>query len=197
MIRRERGCMLEVSAMRQGPIDFLAVEVRAHSGVELSLLPSRAKFVLRCRPDSLAAAGRACALTLPVTACRAAVNGSRAALWLGPDEWLLLAAPEDAVGLVDQFSAALLCAPHSLVDVSHRSAAIAVKGVQAATLINHGCALDLAHAAFPAGMCTRTLFEKAEIILWHTEEHTYHVEIERSFAPYVWRMLIEAREDFA
>jgi len=189
--------MLDVSAMRQGPLDFLAVEVRADSGVELSFLPSRAKFVLRCRPDSLAAAGRAFALTLPVTACRAAVSGSRAALWLGPDEWLLLAAPEDAAALVEQFSVALAGASHSLVDVSHRGAAIAMTGAHAATLINHGCALDLAHAAFPAGMCTRTLFEKAEVILWRREEHTYHVEIERSFAPYVWRMLIEAREDLA
>ena len=46
-------------------------------------------------------------------------------------------------------------------------------------------------------MCTRTLFEKAEIILWRVDKHTYHVEIERSFAPYVWNMLIEAREEFA
>ena len=75
--------------------------------------------------------------------------------------------------------------------------AIAVKGAQAATLLNHGCALDLAHAEFPVGMCTRTLFEKSEIVLWRTEEHAYHVEIERSFAPYVWRALIEAREDLA
>jgi len=189
--------MLDLSAMRQGSLDFLAGEARAGAGVELSLLPSRAKFVLRCRPDSLAAAGRAFAVTLPATACRAAVNGSRVALWLGPDEWLLLAAPEDAAALMEQFSVALAGASHSLVDVSHRSAAIAMKGAQAAALINHGCALDLAHAAFPAGTCTRTLFEKAEIILWHVEEHTYHVEIERSFAPYVWRMLIEAHENLA
>jgi sarcosine oxidase subunit gamma len=40
------------------------------------------------------------------------------------------------------------------------------------------------------------LFEKAEIILWRVEVHAYHVEIERSFAPYVWNMLIEVREEF-
>jgi len=189
--------MLDVSAMRQGPLDLLAGAARAGSGVELSLLPPRARFVLRCRPDSVAAAGQAFGVTLPNEACRAAVSASRAALWLGPDEWLLLAAPDDAAAIVHQLSVALAGAPHSLVDVSHRGAAIAVKGAQAATLINHGCALDLAHAVFPLGMCTRTLFEKAEIVLWRTEEHTYHVEIERSFAPYVWRMLSEAREDLA
>jgi sarcosine oxidase subunit gamma len=189
--------MLDVSTMRQGPLDPLAGEVRPGAAVDLSLLPPRARFVLRCRPDSLAAAGQAFGVTLPSEACRAAASASRAALWLGPDEWLLLAAPDDAAAIAQQFSVALTAAPHSLVDVSHRSAAIAVKGVQAGPLINHGCALDLAHAAFPLGMCTRTLFEKAEIVLWRTEEHTYHVEIERSFAPYVWLMLKQAREDLA
>lgn len=189
--------MLDVSAMRQGPLDLLAGEARARSGVELSLLPPRARFVLRCRPDSVAAAGQAFGVTLPREACRTVVCASRAALWLGPDEWLLLAAPDDAVAIMQQLAGALAGAPHALVDVSHRGAAIAVKGAQAATLINHGCALDLAHAAFPVGACTRTLLEKAEIVLWRTEEHTYHVEIERSFAPYVWLVLIEAREDLA
>jgi sarcosine oxidase subunit gamma len=189
--------MLDVSAMRQGPLDRLAGEAHSGAAVELSLLPPRARFVLRCRPGSAVAAGQAFGVALPNEPCRAAVSGSRAALWLGPDEWLLLAAPEDAAAIMNQFSVALAAAPHALVDVSHRSAAIAVKGAQAATLINHGCALDLAHAAFPLGMCTRTLFEKAEIVLWRTEEHTYHVEIERSFAPYVWLMLRQAREDLA
>jgi sarcosine oxidase subunit gamma len=189
--------MLDLSPMREGPLDVLGREARAGAAVELSLLPPRAKFVLRCRPESLAAAAQAFAVALPDTACRAAFSVDRAALWLGPDEWLLLAAPEDAAAIMQQFSVALAGAPHSLVDVSHRSAAVAVKGPQAAALLNHGCALDLAHAAFPVDTCTRTLFEKAEIILWRTEEHTYHVEIERSFAPYVWRMLSEAREDLA
>jgi sarcosine oxidase, subunit gamma len=189
--------MLDVSAMRQGPLDHLAGEARAGAAVQLSLVLPRARFVLRCRSDSIAAAGQAFGVALPTEACRAAVSASRAALWLGPDEWLLLAAPDDVAAIMHQFSVALAGAPHSLVDVSQRSAAIAVSGAQAATLISHGCALDLAHAAFPVGTCTRTLFEKAEIVLWRTDEHTYHVEIERSFAPYVWRMLSQAREDLA
>lgn len=86
---------------------------------------------------------------------------------------------------------------HSLVDASHRSVGILVNGPLAPTLINHGCPLDLSHTAFPVGMCTRTLFEKAEITLWRRELHTYHVEIERSFAQYVWNMLVAAPGEFA
>jgi sarcosine oxidase subunit gamma len=66
----------------------------------------------------------------------------------------------------------------------------------AATLINHGCPLDLFDDAFPVGMCTRTLFAKAEVILWRTENHSYRLEIERSLATYAWQMLREARREF-
>ena len=133
---------------------------------------------------------------MPDVACRAAISGNRAALWLGPDEWLLIAAPENVSAIASQLAIALGNAPHSLVDVSHRNAAITVKGPQAAVLINHGCPLDLSFAAFPVGMCTRTLFEKAAIILWRIEQRTFQMEIERSFATYVWRMLADAREAF-
>ena len=51
------------------------VSARTGSGVELSLLPPRARFVLRCRAGAVAAAGQAFGVTLPTDACRAAVSG--------------------------------------------------------------------------------------------------------------------------
>ena len=107
------------------------------------------------------------------------------------------AAEADADAIVGQLAAALGGTHHSLVDVSHRSCGCIVQGPQAATLINHGCPLDLSLTAFPVGSCTRTLFEKAGIIVWRADRDKYHVEIERSFAPYIWNMLIAAREEFA
>ena len=184
--------MLDLATARQGPLDAFAGELQRGAAAELSIMPPRAKFVLRCRPGGVGAAGEAFGVVLP-SACRAAISGDRAALWLGPDEWLLLAPPDEVSSIGDQVSGAL-GASHSLVDVSHRSAAITVKGDQAAPLINHGCPLDLSPSAFPVGMCTRTIFEKAEVILWRTEERTYQIEIERSFATYVWHMLSDARE---
>jgi sarcosine oxidase subunit gamma len=44
-------------------------------------------------------------------------------------------------------------------------------------------------------MCTRTVVAKAEIVLWRTSEEIFHVEVWRSFAPYVTDFLAEvARE---
>ena len=49
------------------------------------------RLILRGAIDARAAAAQAFGLSLPETACRAATDGKRAVLWLGPDEHLLLA----------------------------------------------------------------------------------------------------------
>jgi len=46
-------------------------------------------------------------------------------------------------------------------------------------------------------MCTRTLFGKAEIVLWRTTPDTFRIEVWRSFAPYVLGSLAEAAREYA
>ena len=75
--------------------------------------------------------------------------------------------------------------PASLVDIGHGNCAVIIDGKGAARLLNAGCPLDLDLAAFPVGMCARTLFTKAEIVLWRTAANTFRVELSRSFAPYM------------
>ena len=84
----------------------------------------------------------------------------------------------------------------SIVDVSHAMTGIAVSGSRAAWAINAFCALDLHLVAFPVGMCTRTVLGKAEIVLWRTAAENFRIEVARSFAPYVWACLEEARREF-
>lgn len=150
-------------------------------GVALRSLPDRARFVLRCGPEILAEVASAFGVRPPEAPLASAVAGARAALWLGPDEWLLLAEAETALPR--------LAGPASLVDVSHRQRAFALAGPQAALLLNEGCPLDLDLAAFPAGACTRTLFGKVEILLWRRGPEAFEVEVARSFAA-PWHALL-------
>jgi sarcosine oxidase subunit gamma len=129
---------------------------------------------------------------LPTTPMRAQVAGARAALWLGPDEWLLLAPEERGTALDAALSGALAGQPASLVDVSHRQVGLVVAGPHAAELLNAGCPLDLDPTVFPVGMCTRTILGKVEIVLWRTADDTFRIEVARSFAPYVVELLREA-----
>jgi sarcosine oxidase subunit gamma len=45
-------------------------------------------------------------------------------------------------------------------------------------------------------MCTRTVFSKADILLWRTAEEAFHIEVWRSFAGYVTGLLREIAVEF-
>ncbi|HUY84222.1 MAG TPA: sarcosine oxidase subunit gamma family protein [Steroidobacteraceae bacterium] len=129
--------------------------------------------------------------------CRAHVDGARASLWLGPDEYLLIAPTEPgAAALIAQLTAAIGALPHALVDVSHRQVAFEIHGPQAARILNGACPLDLEESRFPVGACTRTVFAKAEIVLWRTHAEAFRVEAWRSFARYVAELLAEIAQDY-
>jgi len=161
----------------------------------LRSLPAAAKFVFRGDANAQNAAGQGLGLALPTVACRAAVNGSRAALWLGPDEFLLLVPESEATAVAADLGAALGVLPHSLVDVSHRQVTLELRGPHAEWLLGAQCPLPLDARAFPVGMCTRTVFAKAEIVLWRSATETFRMEVARSFSPYVVDLLLEiARE---
>lgn len=153
-------------------------------------LPFRTRLILRGRAAAIEATPPALGFALPQQPCRAASVGERSALWLGPDEWLILASPSDFIAA--DLEQALRPHAHALVDVSHRQVALELTGADAADLLNAGCPLDLHPDAFPAEMCTRTVLAKAEIILWRTTPNTFRLEIARSFAPYVRAFLHEA-----
>lgn len=161
----------------------------------LRQLPPASRLVLRGEPQVLAAAADALGLPRSEAVCRAVRNDGRAALWLGPDERLLIGpadATEEMAGLLQR---ALAGMPHSLVDISHAQTAFEVSGARAAVTLNTGCLLDLDPASFPVDMCTRTVFAKAQIVLWRTGPETFRVETARSFAPYVTKILaLAARE---
>ena len=114
-----------------------------------------------------------------------------------PDEIWLLTAPADGEELVAALQAALLGIDHSLVDISHRQAALELSGTHAAWLLNAGCPLDLAPAAFPVDTVTRTVFVKAEIVLWRTGAESFRLEFGRSFRGYVAGLLAEVTRELA
>ncbi|MEJ0011028.1 MAG: sarcosine oxidase subunit gamma family protein [Bauldia sp.] len=152
------------------------------AGVIVTILPEGTRYIVRGDPAAFGGYG----VTLPREACRAATNGTVSALWLGPDEWLVLAPDGQAMTIPMA----------SVVEVSDRQVAIGVSGPRAADAINAFNALDLHIESFPVGMCTRTLFGKAEIVLWRTAPEAFHIEVWRSFAPYVLGCLAEAAREY-
>lgn len=154
----------------------------------LRVLAPLARYALRV---DLAAAATACAGAMPIatTVCRASQLGDWHALWLSPDEQLLLGPAATGTAFAALAGNALQGVPHSLVEVSHRQGAVEVSGPAAATLLNAACPLDLGLAATPVGFCSRTVFGKSEVVLWRRAEDAFQLEVWRSFLPYVHGLL--------
>ena len=179
-------------AVRRGPLEGFALPDTAK--VKAVVLPFAARWILRGGPDVVAPAGAAFGATPPSQPLRAASEGPRAALWMGPDEWLLIA-EDDASDVASALEAALASAPHALVDVSQRQCAIEISGPGAVRLLNAGVPLDLDAATFPVGMVVRTLLLKAEVVLWRRDSERFRLETGRSFAPYVAAVLTASARD--
>jgi sarcosine oxidase subunit alpha len=168
---------------------------RPSAVVQLTALAPTTKLSIRAGTAAATGIGLALGVLLPTVPCRAVIARDRAALWLGPDEWLIVA-PDNETGLAQLATAAAGNHPASVVDVSHRSGTLEITGSRAAWCLNAFCALDLHLAAFPVGMCTRTVLGKAEIMLWRIAPEVFHLDVDRSYGPYVWACLEAARLEF-
>jgi sarcosine oxidase subunit alpha len=167
----------------------------ASPDIRATALAPTFRLIVRASNAAATAIGASIGVMLGSVPCRGIVSRDRAALWLGPDEWLVLA-PEAEISLTERAIAAAGDMASSVVDVSDRNLSIEITGPRATWCLNAFCALDLDPAAFPVSMCTRTLFGKAEIVLWRLGTETFHIEVARSFAPYVWDCLAEAAREF-
>ncbi len=149
---------------------------------ELALLPDLCRYSLRGDQAALAAGCAAFGVPSP-RMLYATTDGTRSALWLGPDELLLLA-PRQTPAPCDSFS----------VDVSERQVALSLTGADCDRVLAAGCPLDL--QKFGVNSCTRTLLGKADIVLWRTAPLAWHIEVWRSFASYAQALLSQAMKDW-
>jgi len=161
----------------------------AAAGITLSPAPAAERFSLRARPDGAKKIGKALGLPLPLKPNTSSAKDGVSALWLGPDEWLLLAPEGTSLGERFDKAAGTL---YSAVDVSHRNTAIIAEGGKVEAVLNCGCPQDLSTAAFPPGTCARTILAKAEVILHRETATRFRVECWRSFSDYVWLYLVDA-----
>jgi sarcosine oxidase subunit gamma len=164
-------------------------------------LPPAMRFILHGDARVRAAAAGAWGAAFSEVPCRAVLQRTRATLWLGPDEYLLLGTlsgdpAESETAAADALERSLSGVPHALVDISHRQFALEVSGPHAATILSGACPLDLDIGEFPAGMCTRTVLAKADIVLWRTRGDAFHLEAWRSFSGYVTGLLREIAGEF-
>jgi sarcosine oxidase subunit gamma len=181
--------------------DRLAAATRAGGGaVLLAELPFLAQVDVRLDAKGTAAdaVGLALGLPLPLEPNTLAGNGELTALWLGPDEWLVVGPPDTGQELEGRIRSAAVDGPVSVTDVSAQRTTLLVAGPRARDVLAHGCPLDLHPRAFGAGRCAQTTLARARIVLAAGEEPVggYRVLVAASFAGYLADWLLDAATEY-
>ena len=181
--------------------------LRAHSpleGVELPArvreLPFLAQLDLRADPsdaDLMARLTRALGARPPTEPNKAIVSddGTRHVLWLGPDEWLIVAEPDTGPALESAIRDAIGDGRGAVVDVSANRTTLSVSGPRARELLAFGCSIDLDERRFKPGMCVQTLLARANVIIvpvGPAVEPAFRVLVRPSFAAYLAAWLRDA-----
>jgi sarcosine oxidase subunit gamma len=181
---------------RPAPLDPLADLVPAIAGlarasgggVTLESVPFLTQVDLRLDPEL---AGRA-PYPLPLEPNTAWEDGPRAALWLGPDAWLVLGPPGAAGAIVDELEGALHGLHRSVVDVSASRAALELSGPRRFELLSTGCSLDLHPRAWRPGMCAQTLYARVPLVLHERPGGVTGLLVRPSYAASLVGLLLDA-----
>lgn len=160
--------------------ELAEVSMRTGGRLTIGPLPFLAQVSLRLDP-SLA---ERVSFPLPLEPNTAWQAGARAALWLGPDEWLVVGPAHTASEIVAELDRALEGEHRSIVDVSANRVALELGGPDRFELLESGCSLDLHPRSWRAGMCAQTLYAKTQVIL-HERHDATRVFIRPSFAGYL------------
>jgi sarcosine oxidase subunit gamma len=156
---------------------------------ELSELHPTRQIGLRLRPPFPAyLAG----LPLPLEPNRVAAMGLARVLWLGPDEWLVVADGETP-DLLPRLERAVAGRRAAVVELSSSRAIIQITGPRARALLESGCGLDLHPRAFGPGQCAQTLLARVPVILDQPgNAPVYRLLVRRSVARWLCAVLIDA-----
>jgi sarcosine oxidase subunit gamma len=162
-------------------------------------VPFLAQVDLRADPADQAVTARLGAVVggaLPTTPNTVAGDVAGAhALWLGPDQWLVVGPPTTEGDLERRLRGALDGAHGSVVDVSANRTTLELRGPNAWTILEGGCSIDLHPRAFGRRRCAQTLLARANVIIEQlTDEPLYRIFVRPSFAIYLATWLTDALE---
>lgn len=192
--------MADLATLRRSPLAHLTDRMAAASRPGTVDLTERAHVgMVGLRVDhTVPAAVRVAAVLgtpLPVVCGAVTGAGPHHALWLGPDEWLVVTST-DAAPLADQLAAAVGTERGQALDLSANRSVLELAGPRAREVLEKGCPTDLHPRAFGPDRAVLTTLGRVPVLLWQTGEETYRLMPRSSFADYVSRWLLDAMMEF-
>lgn len=165
-------------------------------GVWANEVPLQGYISLRGNPaDTAFQDGAASALGIrpPAEPCTFTRSGAVKALWLSPDEWMIVVPRARLVPLLRGLGKALGGIRSQVVDNSGGYTEIIIQGRNASDVISHASVYDLHRLG--EGRVVGTTFGTSAVHMYR-ERDGVSLLVRRSFADYVWRFLVRAAEPY-
>lgn len=152
------------------------------------------RSLVRLRVPMTETGRAAAALQLPSEPLRWS-GTSPAALWVSPDQWLLVDEARSAQQLIGYCDAALGDTLHSATDSSDALTCITVGGAGARGLLAMLSGVDFDAGRFAAGQCVRTRMAKVAVLVRAMIDGQFELFVDRSVGPYLEQWLHRAAQD--
>ena len=120
-------------------------------------------------------------------------QGDRAAVWMAPDELLLLLPHSQAGQAVARAGEVLAAHHHLALDMSDARCVLRLTGPLVGEVLAKGAPCDISDRAFPPGSARRTHLGGIAVVFWRLDAETWEIAAFRSHA----RHLIAWLEDAA
>jgi sarcosine oxidase, subunit gamma len=159
-------------------------EILERGMIDLRGLASDKKF--------MAAAKSILGFELPKAPRTSASWGDLKALWLSPDQWLILCTRSKTTALLAELNVALGNIHSLAIDVSDMRAIIRLEGEGVRETVMKGSSLDLISDHYKAGAVRRMRFAEIAALLHVVEENVIDIYVFRSYAEYTWAFLAKA-----
>jgi len=188
----------DLTGLRRSPLAHLDTVLTGRA-VRLREVPFNVMVSVRVDPDAVAADRLAGVLGVRLPSrCGGTATGERGtAIWLGPDEWLVVAGDDDAAARLGSDLTAALGGDHgSVVDVSANRTTLELTGPAARDVLEKGCALDLHPRSFEPGQAVSSTVGPVPVVLWQVDDVTYRLLPRASFADYLARWLLDAMSEY-
>jgi len=138
---------------------------------------------------------------LPATCGAVSGTGDASVLWLGPEEFLVVAPMEahESLGgdLIQALREALADDEGQVVDLSANRTTFELTGPRSRAVLEKGCSLDLHPRGFKTGAALSTEIGNIPVILWKTGDESFRIFPRASFAEFLGRWILDGMREYA
>ena len=167
-------------------------EVKNYSGLTISEISPLLKLNLRGKSrDFLTTIGQNINIILPLEANTSASSENYTAIWLSPDEWIVVSNNIDSKDNNDYEIEELLFNKisrtnlGSVTNVTDQLVMINLSGENIFDLLSTGCPFDYNDFRSKKGSSTQTLLAQIDVIIHHNEINSVNLFVRRSFSEHL------------